>query len=221
MNDSAFCHSSTAQCPIPYIPRECSRPDWEVKMVIEGGEESHRYSWQPPRCQKSMAAWLPRQGGREAFPIEGRGLWTSTFLPHSLLLLPIANGKAKASPGCRRGSATEESKAGGRLSCLVHPPTGCLLGGDSSCVFAKLGFKFVFRWAKWWVNLCASADMVVWWYSEPAYCLSLCSAARRAQYILRHVLSVRPEAWPQGIPEASQLFCLLLTPISDSSIWIS
>lgn len=124
MNDSAFCHSSAAQCPIPYTPRERSRPDWEVKMVIEGGEESHRYSWQPHRCQKSMAAWLPRQGGREAFPIEGRGLWTSTFLPHSLLLLPIANGKAKASPGCRRGSATEESKAGGRLSYLVHAPTG-------------------------------------------------------------------------------------------------
>lgn len=202
MNDSAFCHSSTAQCPIPYTPREFSR---EVKMVIEEGEESHRYSWQPHRCQKATAAWLPRQGGREAFPIEGRGLWTSTFLPHSLLLLPIANGKAKASPGCLQKRVRLE--AGWVIWC-IHLQD-CLLGGDSSCVFAKVGFKFLFRWAKWWVNLWAWADLVVWWCSEPAYCLSLCSAARRAQYIRRHVF-VRPEAWPQGIPEF--LFAFSLCP---------
>lgn len=127
MNDLAFCRSSTAQCPTPCTPRERSRPDWEVKVVIEGGEESHSYSRQPHHCQESLAAWPPRQGGREAFPVEGRGLQTSTFLPHSLLLLPIADGKAKASPGCRGGSATEESETGGQLSYLVHPPTGLSL----------------------------------------------------------------------------------------------
>lgn len=136
MNDLAFCHSSTVQCPIPCVPRERSRPVWEVKMGDRRGQGE-------PQTQAAEKPFTARGGGRGLPP-----------LPHSLLPLAIADGKAKAPPGCQGGSATAESRVRPGASWVVWCSRlqGCLLGGGSSCVFAKVGFNFLFQWAKWWVE---------------------------------------------------------------------
>lgn len=146
-------------------------------------------------------------GGDHGLPI---------FLPHSPLLLPIADGKANAPPCCRGGSATEESEVEASWVVWCIHLQDCLLVGDSSCVFAEIGFNFLLQWAKWWVEFASHSCLVVfraWLLSESLFGCQESS--------VHPMLSVRPEAWPQAIPEAFQLLCLLLTPISDSSTWIS
>lgn len=180
--------------PVPCILSKCFKPDWEVKGTEEEwGEPQMQLAASPLPGGHSSLTFLPK--ARRSLSVEVKGLWASISSPRSLWLSPMSHGKAKATQGWWGRSIAAEGEDRGHLSYLVSPHRGsppwrCCF--QQPCVFAEAVFNFLFLWAKWWIEL-ASRSVPTWVVVLSTWLLAASLGARRAQYTLRHISSMRPD----------------------------